>query len=59
MYIRMLQTMWRNYGKIVSSGASCTYFGSFTKEGDFVPSSEFAEIFEIAQDRAPESEELP
>jgi hypothetical protein len=55
----MLQTMWRNYGKIVSSGASCSYFGSFTKEGDFVPSSEFAEIFEIAQDRAPESEELP
>lgn len=42
-YIKMIMAVWRSYSKNVF-GTTCPVFGSFTKEGELIPSPELVEL---------------
>jgi hypothetical protein len=45
-YIKMILSVWKSYSSHVFN-TTCPVFGTFTKEGDIIPSSELAEIIGI------------
>jgi hypothetical protein len=45
-YIKIIIAVWRSYARNVF-GYSCPVFGSYTKDGELIPSSEMAEVVGI------------
>lgn len=52
-YIKMILSVWKSYSKHLF-GNTCPCFGSFTQDGDIMPSQELCEIAGIEQDIAPD-----
>jgi len=42
-FIKIILNVWRSYARNVF-GTTCPVFGSFTNEGDLIPSPELAEL---------------
>ena len=46
-YIKTMLTVWKLYGRAVI-GTTCPVFGTFTQEGEILPSNELAEAVSIS-----------
>ena len=57
-YIKMIHSVWRAYSKLLF-GSTCPVFGSFTEDGDIIPSAELCEIAGIEQDEKPDKDLYP
>lgn len=57
-YIKMILAVWRSYARNVF-GFTCPVFGSYTKDGDLIPSSEMAEIVGLEGQSHPDFEQYP
>lgn len=54
-YIKMILAVWRSYSRNVF-GSTCPVFGSYTKDGDLIPSAEMAEIVGLDGQLQPDTE---
>ena len=57
-YIKMIAGVWKSYSKSLF-GNTCPVFGSFTEDGDIIPSSELCEIAGVEQIELPDREKYP
>jgi hypothetical protein len=57
-YIKMIAGVWKSYSKNLF-GNTCPVFGSFTEDGDIIPSAELCEIAGIDMVEQPDREKYP
>lgn len=57
-YIKMILAVWRSYSRHVF-GSTCSVFGSYTKDGDLIPSTEMAEIVGLESQSQPDLDKYP
>lgn len=57
-YIKMIHSVWKSYSKNLF-GSTCPIFGSFTADGDIIPSQELCDIAGIIQEEAPDTQLYP